>query len=307
MRTTFIKTLSELAEQDERIWLLCGDLGYSVLEDFASKFPDRYLNVGVAEQNMTGIAAGLAMSGKTVFTYSIANFPTLRCLEQIRNDVCYHNANVKIISVGGGYTYGTAGYTHHGVEDIAVMRVLPNMTVIAPGDPVETRLATTAIASTPGPCYLRLGKAGEPIVHEKIPDFQIGKIIKLKEGNDIALISTGGMLQTIFRAAIELEKLNYSVAVISVPTISPLDEKAILDIALSTQKLITVEEHGIGGLGSAVAEILAINKICIDFTPLRLPKEAVKIAGSQDFLLKKQHLSIGDIIEAAKLTVGKSG
>lgn len=305
MRTTFIKTLTELAEKDERIWLLCADLGYSVLEHFAGKFPARYINVGVAEQNMTGIAAGLAMSGKIVFTYSIANFPTLRCLEQIRNDVCYHNANVKVVSVGGGYSYGTAGYTHHGVEDIAVMRVLPNMTVIAPGDPIETRLATEAAAATDGPFYLRLGKAGEPIIHEQVPDFQIGKIYKLREGKDVALLSTGGMLQAINEAANELEKLDLSVSVVSVPTVSPLDEAAILDVARGASKIITVEEHGIGGLGSAVAEILAINKVCVDFIPLRLPREAMKIAGSQDYLLKKQHLSLADIIEAAKRSVEK--
>src|SRR5262249_13809462 len=142
MRAAFIKTLYELAERDERVWLLTGDLGFTVLEDFARRFPERYLNVGVAEQNMTGVAAGLARCGKVVFTYSIANFPTLRCLEQIRNDVCYHEANVKVVSVGGGFAYGAAGYTHHGVEDLGALRLLPGMTVVAPGDPVETRLAT---------------------------------------------------------------------------------------------------------------------------------------------------------------------
>jgi transketolase len=162
MRTAFIKALTDLAETDNRIWLVTGDLGFSVLEEFASRFPDRYLNVGVAEQNMTGVAAGLAMSGKIVFTYSIANFPTLRCLEQVRNDVCYHNANVKIVAVGGGLAYGAQGYTHHAIEDLAILRALPNIRVIAPGDPAETRAAVMAIVNTPGPCYLRLGKAGEP-------------------------------------------------------------------------------------------------------------------------------------------------
>ena len=145
MRTAFIDTLCELAERDPRIWLLTADLGYSVLERFAARFPHRYINVGVAEQNLTGIAAGLARCGKIVFTYSIANFPTLRCLEQIRNDVCYHQANVKIVAVGGGFAYGTLGYTHHGLEDLGIMRTLPHMTVIAPGDPTETRLATSAV------------------------------------------------------------------------------------------------------------------------------------------------------------------
>src|SRR5262249_54572532 len=161
----FINTLCTLAGQDERVWLLTADLGYSVLERFAARFPDRYVNVGVAEQNLIGIAAGLARCGKVPFVYSIANFPTLRCLEQIRNDVCYHEGNVKVVAVGGGLAYGAQGYTHHGVEDLAVLRVLPGMTVVAPGDPVETRLVTEAIARHPGPCYLRLGKDREPILH----------------------------------------------------------------------------------------------------------------------------------------------
>ena len=147
MRTAFIDTLCQLAAEDERIWLLTGDLGYSVLERFATRFPERYVNVGVAEQNMVGVAAGLARCGKMPWVYSIANFPTFRCLEQIRNDVCYHNGNVKVVAVGAGFAYGPHGYTHHGLEDVAILRALPNMTVVAPADPVETRLATIAIAN----------------------------------------------------------------------------------------------------------------------------------------------------------------
>jgi len=155
MRTEFIKELCEIAETDDRIWLLTSDLGYSVLEQFYNLFPKRYINVGVAEQNMTGIAAGLAMCGKVAFTYSIANFPTLRCVEQIRNDVCYHNVDVKIVAVGGGLVYGALGMTHHGTEDLAIMRALPNMTVIAPGDPVEVKLAMRAIVERKGPYYFK--------------------------------------------------------------------------------------------------------------------------------------------------------
>lgn len=299
MRTAFIKTLCELAEQDERIWLLCGDLGYSVLEQFSGRFPDRFVNVGVAEQNMTGIAAGLALSGKVVFIYSIANFPVMRCLEQIRNDVCYHNLNVKIVTVGGGLTYGSLGYTHHGVEDIAVMRVLPKMTVIAPGDPVEARLATQAILNTPGPCYLRLGKAGEPVVHQIEPKFQIGKAISLQLGTDLTLISTGGMLQSVVLAAEKLASQGYSVQVLSMPTVYPLDEHAIVQAAKQTGKIITVEEHGLGGLGSAVAEVLAMEGIPVKFRPLRLQREAMKVAGSQTVLRASQGLSLEGIVEVA--------
>ncbi len=165
MRTAFIETLCELAEQDERIWLLTGDLGFSVLECFAQRFPKRYVNMGVAEQNMTGVAAGLALEGKIVFTYSIDNFPVMRCLEQIRNDVCYHNLNVKVVAVGGGLAYGTAGFMYYAFEDLVVMGAGPNMTVLTPGDPVEVRLATRAVVNWQGPSYPRLGKGGEPVVH----------------------------------------------------------------------------------------------------------------------------------------------
>ena len=160
MRTTFINTLLELADEDDRIYLLCGDLGYSVLEPFFERFPDRFINVGVAEQNMIGIAAGLAQSGYVVFCYSIANFPTLRCLEQIRNDVCYHDCNVNIVSVGGGVAYGAQGYSHHAVEDLAVMRALPNMVVAAPGDPLEVRSLTCALVNHPGPGFFAPGQGG---------------------------------------------------------------------------------------------------------------------------------------------------
>ena len=193
MRTSFIETLLELAQQDERIWLLTGDLGYSVLERFAERFPDRYLNVGVAEQNMTGIAAGLASCGKIPFTYSIANFPTLRCLEQIRNDVVYHGLPVRIVSVGAGYAYGSQGYTHHGVEDLAVLRSLPGMTVVSPADPVETRLATRALLQCEGPAYLRLGKAREQVLHDREPQFALGRALAMRssDADDVTLIACG--------------------------------------------------------------------------------------------------------------------
>ncbi|MEH1926366.1 transketolase family protein [Nostoc sp.] len=258
MRTAFIKTLCELAKTDERIWLLCGDLGYSVLESFAQDFPQRFVNVGVAEQNMIGIATGLAISGKVVFIYSIANFPTLRCLEQIRNDVCYHNANVKIVAVGAGFTYGSHGYSHHGIEDMAILRTLPNMTIIAPGDPIETELATKAMLDLKSPCYMRLGKAGEPIVHQTQPEFKIGKMIPVQNGQDALLISTGGILPIAIATAQKALSHNLKIAVWSSPFIYPIDKES-LTIAASQFSLIIILEEGTikGGLGGAVAEIVA--------------------------------------------------
>lgn len=309
MRTAFIETLCELAERDKRIWLLTGDLGYSVLERFAECFPDRYVNVGVAEQNMTGVAAGLAMCGEIVFTYSIANFPIMRCLEQIRNDVCYHNANVKIVSIGGGLTYGSLGFTHHGIEDLAIMRALPNMTVIAPGDPVETQLATKAIVDRPGPCYLRLGKAGEAIVHQTPPAFQIGKAIVVRKGTDVALITTGGMLKSVVQAADQLALHGISTRVLSVHTLKPLDTNMIQATAREVQILVTVEEHrAIGGLGSAVADIL--EKMGLLHKPLlrlSLPEDSLGESGSQDYLRERYGLSSEAIVKRVLVRSGDAG
>ena len=173
MRTEFINTLYEIAKKDKNVILITGDLGFGVLDKFANDLPEQFINAGVAEQDMAGLATGLALEGKTVFTYSIANFPTLRCLEQIRNDVCYHNANVKIVSVGGGYSYGPLGMSHHATEDLSIMRALPNMTIVAPGDTIETGYATEAIYKLNGPCYLRLGRNGEGAIHSDNIDFQV--------------------------------------------------------------------------------------------------------------------------------------
>lgn len=302
MRTAFIKTLIELAREDKRIWLLVGDLGYSVVEPFAQEFPDRFINVGVAEQNMTGIATGLALCDKIVFTYSIANFPTLRCLEQIRNDVCYHNANVKIVAVGGGLAYGALGVTHHGTEDLAIMRALPNMTVIAPGDPVEAALATRVIAERAGPCYLRLGKAGEPIVHREPPNLQTGRAITVREGSDVTLIATGGVLYNTVQAGELLAQQGIQARVLSMPTLKPLDTEAVLAAARETGAIITIEEHSIiGGLGSAVGEVLAESgNSHISFKRLGIKDAFCSHVGSQEYLRRTYGLAIEDIVMAAK-------
>jgi transketolase len=286
MRTSFIETLCDVAEQDQRVWLLTADLGYSVLEVFRERFPRRYVNVGVAEQNLIGVAAGLARSGKVVFVYSIANFPTLRCLEQIRVDVCYHEANVKVVAVGGGFTYGPQGYTHHGVEDLAILRALPGMTVVAPGDPIETRLATVALAAWPGPCYLRLGKAREPVVHTGQPDFVLGKAITVRQGYDVSLVSTGGMLGESMAVAERLHGLGVEARVLSMHTVKPIDEEAVLRAARETGGLVTVEEHSVtGGLGSAVADVLAVSGVAARrFRKFGVPDELYHRVGSQDYM-----------------------
>jgi transketolase len=313
VRTSFIQELCELAATDERIWLVFGDLGYSVLEAFISRFPDRYLNAGVAEQNMTGIAAGLAMLGKTVFTYTITNFAVMRCLEQIRNDVCYDNLNVKIVSVGGGVAYGSHGYTHHGVEDLAVMSAMPNLAVAAPGDPIEARFITRMMADRPGPAYLRIGKAGEPVLHDPETRVLWGKAIPVRlnparQGNAhtrsaLTLISTGGMLDTTLRAADLLAQQGHSADVLSMPFLVPLDEQAIAEAARRTGVIVTVEEHGPGGLGTLVGEALARLGEPVAFTPLRLGRAPIRVAGTQQSLRAAQGLDAAGIARSAVLAI----
>jgi transketolase len=286
VRTAFITELFELAKQDESIVLIVGDLGFGVVTPFMEQLPRQFLNAGVAEQNMTGMAAGMALSGKIALTYSIANFPTLRCLEQVRNDVCYHNANVKIVSVGGGFTYGAMGATHHAIEDIAVMRAMPGLIVVAPGDPVEARAATRAVIAYRGPCYVRLGKAGEPVVHRTPIDFELGKAIVLREGTDATLISTGGILQNVVRAAERLDKQGVKARVLSMHTLKPLDTEAVLTAARETGAIFTIEEHSlIGGLGSAVAEVLAeADGTKVPFKRIGVPSGFSLHLGSQEYM-----------------------
>jgi transketolase len=258
VRAAFIEELIRIAEVDRRIWLVTGDLGYSVLEPFADRFPERYLNAGVAEQSMVGLAAGIARSGAIVFVYSIANFPTFRCLEQIRNDVCYANASVVVVSVGSGFSYGSHGHTHHAIEDLAVMRSLPGITVVSPGDPFEARQATRALAERAGPAYLRLGKAGEAMVIAPAgAGFEVGRLRLIRDGSDVSLVATGSVLTVVDEAARRLATEGIAARVYSAHTLKPFDSAALVNAAKETRGVVIVEEHrSIGGLRSAVAEAL---------------------------------------------------
>lgn len=258
MRDTFVKTLVDLAKEDKNIELVTGDLGFGVLKPYWETVPNQFTNAGIAEQNMTSLAAGMALTGKTVFTYSIGNFPTLRCLEQIRNDCAYHNANVKIVCVGGGFVYGSLGMSHHATEDIAILRALPDVVVLAPADLTEAEAATKAIAEYKGTCYLRLGRGGEKRIHEKIDNFQIGKAIKVKDGTRVAIFSTGAIFEEISESLEILKESGINPAVYTFPTIKPLDTDVIKECAKKFDIIVTCEEHNIvGGFGSAVAEVMA--------------------------------------------------
>lgn len=291
MRRAFIDTLYDLAKKDKKIFLLNGDLGFSVLEKFNAAYPDRSFNMGVAEANMVGAAAGLALSGKTVFVYSIIPFVTFRVLEQIRNDVAMQKANVKIVGVGSGWNYGSLGATHHSIEDIGVIRSIPDIAIIAPGDPYEAAAATKAIAGIKGPCYLRLNKQGDPMVHKNKPVFSVGRAIIVNPGRDATLIATGNMLPTAKEVSDKLKKEGINVRLISMHTIKPLDVGVIKRAARETPAIFTLEEHNImGGLGSAVAEVLAESGFGGTFRRFGAPDEFTHIAGPHDFLRKHHKL-----------------
>lgn len=258
MRDTFVRTLVEIAKEDKKIELVTGDLGFGVLKPFWEQCPDQFTNAGIAEQNMTSLAAGMALEGKIVFTYSIGNFPTLRCLEQIRNDCAYHNANVKVVCIGGGFVYGSLGMSHQATEDIACLRALPGVAVVCPADLVEAEEATKAIANYPGTCYLRLGRGGEKRIHDHIDNFQIGKAIKVHEGERVAIFSTGAIFEEIRRTEEILNEQGIIPAVYTFPTVKPIDREVIEECADKFDLIATCEEHNyIGGFGGAVAEVLA--------------------------------------------------
>lgn len=306
MRKAFNEELLKAARQDKRIHMILADIGYGEIEPFANEFPERFINCGVAEQNMTGVACGVALAGNIAITYSIANFPTLRCLEQVRNDVCYHNANVKIVIIGGGMAYGPLGVSHHSTEDLAIMRALPNLKVIAPCDIYEARSAVHAMLAYDGPVYYRCGYKGEKNLHTSPVNFEIGKALKLREGKDAAIIFTGTIGINALRAADELEKQGYSIKLVSMHTVKPIDVAAVLDAA-ETGCVVTLEEHNIcGGMGGAVAEALMDNGAGnIRFKRMALPDVNVCKIGSEEWLRDQYGLGVADIVSTVKSLVKK--
>lgn len=293
MRQAFIETLHALAKKDKKIILMNGDLGFSVLEDFIHSYPDRSYNMGVAEANMMGAAAGFAFEGYTVFVYSIIPFVTMRVFEQVRNDVGMQKANVKIVGVGSGFTYGQLGPTHHAVEDIALMRSIPNMTVVCPGDPAETQEATKMLAKISGPAYLRIGKKGEPAVHKDLAAFSFPQSILVKDGGDCTLLATGNMLSTAVETARFLQKHSVEAAVVSVPFVKPLDQQGLIAACGRTGAVFTIEEHTIlGGLGSAVAELLLEKNVPVkQFCRFGVPDVFTYFAGSQEYIRRHYGLT----------------
>jgi len=300
MRTSFINQLLEEAKTNKKIFLVIGDLGYHVVEPFMEAIPERFLNAGIAEQNMAGVAAGLAMTGYNVYIYSIGNFPTLRCLEQIRNDIAYHKANVKIVSVGSGYAYGSLGATHQPTEEIGALRAIPNMIVATPGDPVEARAIAKISAEYDGPMYIRLGKAGEKVAHtEESLTVKAGDIlpVDLKNGNKKSVLACGNIMAA---AKAQIAEKNLPYDLYSVTFVKPINQgqlKAIVE--KHPEGLITIEEHQLScGMGSAIVEqvndLFSKGKIATypKIQRIAIPDEFAPIVGTQNYLREYEGLKL---------------
>ena len=301
MRNTFINTLCELAEKHEDIFLLCGDLGYSVLEPFAKRFPERFLNVGIAEQNMTLVATGLAREGYNVFTYSIGNFPTLRCMEQIRYDVCYHDANVKIVAVGSGYAYGSQGVSHHTTEDLAMMRALPGMVICGPADANEAKAAAFFMASRGGPGYIRLNKSGEPQIHDfiQLNQFKPGRFLPVREGVGTLVLATGAMVHPML---VEINDSGRDWALWSAPFVGAYARETMIGVAQRFANIVTVEEHQLnGGFGSSIVESLndlyceGVLEAMPRVRRVAVPNVFIGTSGTQEYLRHEAGLTLDNL------------
>jgi len=296
MRDAFINTLLMEAKKNPNLTLITGDLGFGVLDKYSEDLPKQFINSGINEQTMMSMAAGFASTGKRVFVYSIGNFPTLRCLEQIRNDVCLMNNPVVVVSVGAGYSYGNQGYTHHALEDIAVMRALPNLEVIVPADPLETVSITKYLATTNKPTYLRIGKSNELDIHTNKFEFRYGKIFELFPGNNGTFIFSGTVGHVVMEAQKLLQENGFNVAVASMPFVSNIDEEYLKSAAIRGP-IIVIEEHAYrGGVGSAILE--KINKLTLNVRVALVASDQNNLSeiGDQKFLRERNGISSENII-----------
>ena len=307
MRDAFVARLSELAERDPDVVLITGDLGFGVLTEFAKRFPRQFVNAGVAEQNMIGIASGMAREGFKVFTYSIANFAFMRGLEQIRNDASYHDGNVNVVAVGGGFSYGALGISHHATEDLAIMRSLPGLTVLSPCDDWEAAESAEAVAALPGTSYIRLDKTPASTTRVADEEFVVGEARCVRQGDDLTLVGTGGAVGECLAAADQLAERGVSCRVLSLHTITPLDFNALRRAATETGGVITVEEHTVnGGLGGAIAEaLLESGTVPGFFHRVGLRDGFSSVVGSQSYLRRQYELDAVAITRAALSRLGR--
>lgn len=300
MRKGVIKEVHKMMSENENIYFLTGDLGYNTLEKIEQDFPKRFINVGVAEQNMIGIASGLAMTGKKVFVYSIIPFVTMRCFEQIRNDMCYHDLDVTILGIGAGLSYGILSNTHFALEDVAILRSLPNMTIFSPADETEAVLGVKELRDFHHPLYFRIGKKQEPVIFNEPYNFKFGKGKIVNEGKDVVIFASGPIISEAIKAGGELEKKNIKTTLIDIHTIKPIDTELIIEKSKNKKLIVTLEEHYlIGGLSSAISEVVAQNNIKLKIVCFGVDDQFVKIIGAQSHLrsaLKLDSLSIASRI-----------
>lgn len=297
MRNAFIEELTEYAKKDSKILMVTGDLGFGVLKGFYEELPNQFINAGIAEQNMASVGAALGLDGYKPYLYSIGNFDSLRCIEQIRNDILYHNSNVKIISIGSGMGYGALGMSHHATEDLGVMRCLPNVVIYTPSDPKEAKKIVKLTLSDDKPSYIRLGKGNEPSIHDEDFEVEIGKALKIIDGKDVAIFVAGpGSIEGL-EAAKELNKNGISTALYSFPTVKPIDEELIKNVFKNFRLVITVEEHNvIGGLGTIVADVVSDQHNSAILKKVGLNDQFVSVVGSEEYLRSVYNINKNQII-----------
>lgn len=292
MRHTFIDNLIQKAKKNKNIYLVTADLGYRAFENFKKKFPQRFINVGVAENNMVGVASGLALSGKKVFIYSILPFLVFRSLEHIRNNICHNNLNVSIVGVGGGFSYGPQGISHNTFEDISIMQSLPNINIFNPGSSFETKLAMDLIFKNNSPSFIRLGKSPEIDFYNKNITLKIGNGLVLSKGKDISIFTTGNILQNVFNAVEEIKKLGFSVNLISMPILKPINYNFLLKF-FNSKKILTIEENSPPApLNNIISKIIISRQIKnTKFKSIMLKDKVHNLIGSQEYLRDINNLS----------------
>lgn len=307
MKTAYIDTLTELMRKDKNLITITADMGFSVYEALQQEFPDRFINTGVTEQATMSFATGMALTGYKVFVYAQGIFASTRCFEQVRLDIAYNNVNVKIIGVNSGFSLNQLGTSHFSLEDVALMRTLPGITIFTPGDPVEMRWAVKKSYEIDGPTYLRYTKKGNTVMHTDREEFEVGVPVKLSQ-DDITLFVSGGILETANEVVRELKKQNISTALYSAPTVKPLNEKVYLELLKQSKYIFTLEEHSIvGGFGSAIAELISEHNIHVPFKRLGAPDEFTSITGSIDYLHDYNSLSVDKLTKTISLLVSKHG
>lgn len=309
MRNAFADELVALAAADPRVVLLSGDIGNHLFDRFKDRFPGRFFNCGVAEANMIGVAAGMAMSGLRPVVYTIAAFATVRCLEQIRVDLCYHRQPVVVVGVGAGLSYASLGATHHACEDIGMLRVLPEIAIVCPGDAFEVRAALRAALGATRPVYVRLGKKGEPSVHSSVPDLALGRALELRRGGDVALLACGTVLPLAVAAATALQGQGLAVALYSFPSVKPLDVECLEQVFSVCRLVVTVEEHSVlGGLGGALAEWAAARR-AQGAALLRIgtPDAFLHTVGSAAHARREVGLTVESVVERVRSVLAESG